>query len=183
VADLRDLAPLLGELSRAGERSGAAGAQPSLWPRIDARLERPGLADRLPAPLVTAGRILGEMLRPAAAATAAAAIAGLLLGAWLALASRSSVRADETDPYTVSSLVDDSGGGLISTYENSLESDNDAATQDAVAPAVPANPGATGKSAPSSKSVTPGSSPTDAGPLNSTPPAPDLDSTRTGGRS
>ena len=182
LADLRDLAPLLGELSRASEQSGAAGARASLWPKVAARLERPGLADRLPVPVVTVGRILGEMLRPAAVATAAAGIAGLLLGGWLAVASRSSVRADETNPYTVSSLVDDSGGGLSSTYDQSLEADNDAATPDGVGPAVPTNPGTTGKSAPSGNPVMPGPSPKNT-PSKRTPQAPNLDSTRAGGRS
>jgi hypothetical protein len=187
LQDLRDLTPLLGELSRASERGESAGA--TLWPRIAARIERPGLADRLPLPVAAAGRIFAEALRPAAVATAAAGIAGLLLGGWLAVASRSPVRASDDDPYTVSSLVDDSGGGLTSTY---LESDRDAAAQDGAE--LPANPGATGKSPATTQPPTgaqpePGTQPAPGTqrepgiePAPRTQPAPVGDSTRAGGR-
>jgi len=155
VHALRDLSPMLMELAqtdvREAERSGAAAG---LWPHIAARRERPHLTERLPLPAAAALRVLGEVLRPAAAITAAAGITGVLLGAWLAVSWRSPVDANESDPYVASSLMDERGGGLASTYDLSLESDADVSTPEALEPATPTTePGSPEQPAPAGESA------------------------------
>lgn len=113
LGGLRAVTAALGELGRA--EHAAATSDP--WPAVSRRLENPGLAARLPLGLASAWRELALLARPAVAASAAAGLAGLVLGGWMALVAvrgPADARADET--YSTSSLVLEPASGLTGSF-------------------------------------------------------------------
>jgi hypothetical protein len=87
VAALRQLGHALAVLGQA-ERS-AAPAASDLAARVQARLLRPPLYDRLPVAIASAGRTAATLARPALAASCIALAAGAGAGAYLAQSARS----------------------------------------------------------------------------------------------
>ena len=113
LEDVRALGAALAELARAERHT----AQAPAWANLAARLERPGVLDRLPLGIAAGLRQAGSLVQPAAAGGVAAVLAGLALGTWLALgfypAPSTSLAAA---PYEVSSLLADDAGGLAESY-------------------------------------------------------------------
>ena len=115
---LAGLSPILSELARAAGGDSA----PDIWTGVAGRLEHPGLIERLPLRVAGSARVAMEFARPAVATAVAVGLAGLAAGAWLGLTSQRPVDASASDPFGVSSLVDDPGDGLASTYALSFAS-------------------------------------------------------------
>lgn len=123
------LGKALSELGRAERTSEPAPG----WAELAARLERPGLLDRAPLGLAAAVRGAGAFLQPAAAGAAAATLAGLALGTWLALSfSRPPATGVDSQVYEDSSLFDDQASALAASYFTLA---GDAATEDSPADA------------------------------------------------
>ena len=123
---LRAVSSALAELGRAEQ----ATALPDLWPAVSRRLERPGIAARLPLRLASAWRELALLGRPAVAASAAAGLAGLVLGGWMALvAVRGPMDAQADQTYSTSSLVLSPAGGLTQSFLG-LDSTSASAVED-----------------------------------------------------
>jgi hypothetical protein len=119
--DLRSLGLSLAELGRAERQAAPA----SLWTRVEARLDRPPLVARLPLGLAAACRQAGDFLRPAVAGTATAALAGLVLGTYLAIDwQRGTPIAAASDPFEVSTLLGESASGLAGSYLAAAEDDD-----------------------------------------------------------
>jgi len=113
LAELRTLGSMLSELGRAAEREPAR----PVWAHVVARLERPGVLDRLPLGFAGALRHAQAFLQPTVAGGVVATLGGLVLGTWLAIAFHQAPATSlAIEPYATSSLVDDSGGGLSDSY-------------------------------------------------------------------
>lgn len=112
LAALRDVGSMLAELGRAAREPAGP-----VWAHVAARLDRPGMMDRLPLGIVGALRHTQAVLQPAVAGGVVATVGGLVLGTWLAVAfDRAPATSLAIEPYTASSLVDDGGAGLSEGY-------------------------------------------------------------------
>lgn len=122
LADLGVVCRALAELGSAERHAAPA----SLWTRVEARLDRPPLVARLPLGLAAACRQAGDLLQPAVAGTATAALAGLVLGTYLAIdMQRGTSSAVASQPFEVSTLLGESASGLAGSYLAAAETEND----------------------------------------------------------
>jgi hypothetical protein len=113
LAELRTLGSMLAELGRAAEREPTR----PVWAHVAARLERPGLLDRLPLGFAGALRHAQAFLQPTVAGGVVATLGGLILGTWLALTfNQAPATSLAIEPYATSSLVDDNGAALSDSY-------------------------------------------------------------------
>jgi len=109
LAALRDVGAMLAELGRAAAREPAG----PVWAHVAARLDGPGIMDRLPLGVAGLLRLTHAFLQPAVAGGVVATVGGLVLGTWLAIAfDGAPANSLAMEPYATSSLADDSGSGL-----------------------------------------------------------------------
>jgi len=137
IAALRDL----GEAERA-----AASEVRGTWAAVERALERPTVASRLPLGWAAAWRVGHDLGRPALAGSLVAAVAGLGVGAWLALATgRAPVTADTAGLFATSNLDAAASGGFESDFLDPAAADPSA---DAGVPAATAGDTTTDEATP-----------------------------------